>query len=115
MVRVTVDSGSTKNVLPRYKKGVQRRTMERKPKLAAANGTKIVVYGEAVLEFEEGGMQCGMRFLDSDVRKPLAAVSAMSDEKNTVVLSRKWGNYIENDGAGKWSQWKSQGRRSRWS
>ena len=74
--------------------------MERKPKLAAANGTKIEVYGEAVLEFEEGGRQCGMRFLDSDVRKPLAAVSAMNDEGNTVVFSRKWGNYIENDRTG---------------
>jgi hypothetical protein len=38
-----------------------------------------------------------MRFLDSDVRKPLAAVSAMNDEGNTVVFSKKWGNYVEND------------------
>jgi hypothetical protein len=38
-----------------------------------------------------------MRFLDTDVRKPLAAVSAMNDEGNTVVFSRKWGNYVEND------------------
>ncbi len=37
------------------------------------------------------GGQCGMRFLDSDVRKPLAAVTAMNDEGNTVVFSRKWG------------------------
>ena len=101
VVRVTVDSGAAKNVWLRSKKGVLRRKMEIKPKLAAANGTKIEVYGEAVLEFEEGGRHCGMRFLDSDVRKPLAAVSAMNDEGNTVVFSRKWGNYIENDGTGK--------------
>ena len=54
-----------------------------------ANGTKIKVYGEAVLEFEENGTQCGMRFLESDVKKPLAAVSAMNDEGNTVVFSKK--------------------------
>ena len=41
-----------------------------------------------------------MRFLDSDVRKPLAAVSAMSDEGDTVVFSKKWGSYVENDDAG---------------
>ena len=42
-----------------------------------------------------------MRFLDSDVKKPLAAVSAMNDEGSTVVFSRKCENHIENDGAGK--------------
>ena len=31
-----------------------------------------------------------MRFLDSDVKKPLAGVSAMNDEGNTVVFSKKW-------------------------
>ena len=100
MVRVTVDSGAAKNVWPRSNKGVLKKKMERTPKLVAANGTKIEVYGEAVLEFEKGGRQCGMRFLDSDVKKPLASVSAMNDEGNTVVFSRKWGNYIENDSTG---------------
>ena len=52
VVRVTVDSGAAKKVWPRNKKGVLRTKMERKPKLAAANGTKIEVYGEAVLDFE---------------------------------------------------------------
>ena len=41
-----------------------------------------------------------MRFLDCDVRRPLAAVSAINDEGNTVVFSKKWGNYIENDVTG---------------
>ena len=102
MVRVTVDSGAAKSVWPRSKKGVLRRRMNKKPKLAAANGTKIDVYAEALLEFEfeKDGKQCGMRFLDSDVKKSLAAVSAMTDEGNTVVFSRKWGNYIENDSTG---------------
>ena len=44
-VRVTLDSGAAKNVWPRSKKGVLRRNMEKKPKLAAANCTKIEVYG----------------------------------------------------------------------
>ena len=57
-----------------------RRKSDKKPKLAAANGTMVEVYSEAVLEFEENGKQCGARFLDSDVEKPLAAVSAMNDE-----------------------------------
>jgi len=100
LVRVTVDSGAARSVWPRRKKGVLRRKLDKKPKLAAANGSKIEVYGEAVLEFEENGKQCGMRFLDSDVKKPLVAVSAMGDEGNTVMFSKKWGSYIENDVTG---------------
>ena len=100
VVRVTVDSGAARSVWPREKKGVWRRRMARKPKLAAANGTKIEVFGEAVLEFEEKGKDCGMRFLDCDVKKPLAAVSAMIDEGNTVVFSNRWGSYVENDKTG---------------
>lgn len=72
----------------------------RKPKLQAANGTNIEVDGEAVLVFEMGGRKCGMKFLDADVKKPLGAVSATEDEGNTVVFSRKWGSYVENDDTG---------------
>ena len=54
-----------------------------------------------------------MRFLDRDVRKHLAAVSAMNDEGNTVVFSRKWGTYIESDVTGEQIRWKGWGRRSR--
>ena len=97
---MTVDSGAARSVWPREKKGVWRRKMTKKPKLAAANGTKIEVFGEAVLEFEEKGRNCGMRFLACDVKKPLAAVSAMIDEGNTVVFSNKWGSYVENDKTG---------------
>ena len=56
-----------------------------------------------------------MRFLDRDVGKPLAAVSAMNDEGNTVVFSRKWGSYIENDCTGEKYRWKGWGGRLRWS
>ena len=87
--------------MAKEEKGVKRTKMEgRKPKLQAANGTNIEVDGEAVLEFEMGGRKCGMKFLDADVKKPLGAVSAMEDEGNTVVFSRKWGSYVENDQTG---------------
>ena len=97
-VEITVDSGAARSVWPRKKKGVKRQRIQgRKPKLAAANGTDIEVDGEAVLEFANNGRRCGMKFLDADVKKPLGAVSAMVDEGNTVVFSRRWGNYVEND------------------
>ena len=38
--------------------------------------------------------------MDADVKKPLVAVSAMEDEGNTVVFSKKWGSYVENDRTG---------------
>ena len=72
----------------------------KKPKLVAANGTNIEVDGEAVLQFDRNGRRCGMKFLDADVKKPLGAVSAMEDEGNTVVFSKKWGRYVENDETG---------------
>jgi len=101
VVEITVDSGASRSVWPRRKKGVTRAKMVgKKPRLQAANGTHIEVEGEAVLEFEMGGKKCGMKFLDADVKKPLGAVSAMEDEGNTVVFSRKWGSYVENDKTG---------------
>ena len=60
VVRVTVDSGATRSVWPRRK-------------LAAASGTKIEVYDEAVLEFEENGEWCGMRFVDSGCEEALGS------------------------------------------
>ena len=101
-VEVTVDSGASVSVWPRKKKGVTRRKIKgRKPNLKAANGTNIEVTGEAVLEFKAAGGKKGrMRFYDSDVKKPLGAVSAMEDEGNSVVFSKKWGRYVENDETG---------------
>ena len=55
---------------PRPNKGVLRRKLYKKSKLAAASGTKIEVYGETVLKFDENGK----RFQDSDAKKPLAAL-----------------------------------------
>ena len=100
-VEITIDSGAAKSVWPRKKKGVRRqKIVGRKPKLQAANGTEIAVDGEAVLDFVVGGRQGSMKFLDSDVKKPLGAVSAMEDEGNTVCFSQKWGRFIENDETG---------------
>ena len=101
VVEITVDSGAARSVWPKKKKGVKRRDIQgRKPRLAAANGTSIEVQGEALLEFNLKGRKCGMKFLDADVKKPLVAVSAMEDEGNTVVFSKKWGSYVENDETG---------------
>ena len=56
VVEITVDSGASRSVWPRKKKGVARAKMVgKKPKLQAANGTHIEVEGEAVLQFEMGG------------------------------------------------------------
>ena len=96
-----MDSGAARSVWPKRKKGVTRQKIQgKKPKLAAANGTSIEVQGEALLEFGLRGRRCGMKFLDAGVKKPLLAVSAMEDEGNTVVFSRKWGRYVENDETG---------------
>ena len=101
VVEVTVDSGAARSVWPNKKKGVRRKEIQgAKPKLVAANGTNIEVRGEALLEFDVKGRKCDMKFLDADVKKPLAAVSAMTDAGNTVVFSGKWGSYIENDQTG---------------
>ena len=102
-VVITIDSGAAKSVWPKRKKGVMRRSIVgRKPRLMAANGTEIAVYGEAMLDFEaDGGGKGSMRFLDADVKKPLGAVSAMEDEGNTVCFRKKYGRFVENDETGK--------------
>ena len=98
VVEVTVDSGVARSVWPKRRKGVRRqKIVGRKPRLAAANGTNIEVEGEALLDFEMKGWKCCVRFLDEDVKKPLGSVSAMVEEGNTVVFSKKWGSYVEND------------------
>ena len=101
VVEVTVDSGAGRSVWPKTKGGVTRKKIKGKvPKLVAANGTEIEVAGEAVLEFDRQGKRCSMKFLDADVKKPLEAISAMNDEGNTVVFSKKWGNFVERDEKG---------------
>ena len=67
----------------------------------AANGTDIPITGEKVVKFLNGGRRCGMKFLVTTVRKPLAAVSAIVDEGNIVVFGPdKYGSYIQNIATG---------------
>ena len=55
-------------------------------KLAAANGSAMHVEGDAKLEFVRTDKKCSMNFLDADVQRRLASVSATVDEGSTVVL-----------------------------
>ena len=47
------------------------------------------------LEFVEDGRICNMKFLDADVKKPLASECAIVDEGNMVVFGPQE-SYIEN-------------------
>ena len=49
VVEVTIDSGASRSVWPMTKKGVHRSPLRKKVKLAAANGTDILVKGDAEL------------------------------------------------------------------
>ena len=44
-------------------------------RLAAASSSPLRVEGDARLEFVRGGKKCNMKFLDADVKRPLASVS----------------------------------------
>ena len=44
---------------------------------AAASDNPIHVEGDAKLEFVRDGKTCNMKFLDADVKRPLASVSAI--------------------------------------
>ena len=76
-------------------KGGDETANAEKPKLAAANGTPIAVAGEAILEFENNGRQCMMKFIDADVKRPLGSVADMMDGGNDVHFVEE-GSYIEN-------------------
>ena len=53
----------------------------------------------ARLEFIRNGMICSMKFLDADVRRPLASVSAIVDEGNVVEFGQHE-SFIENVSTG---------------
>ena len=99
VVEITVDSGAAKSVWPSRKKGVERTKSKKAVKLAAANGSPIRVEGDARLEFIRDGMKCSMKFLDADVKRPLASVSAIVDEGNVVVFGHRE-SFIENVSTG---------------
>ena len=99
VVEITVDSVAAKSVWPSRKKGVGRTKSKKAVKLAAANGSPIRVEGDARLEFIRDGMKCSMMFLDADVKRPLASVSAIVDEGNVVVFGQHE-SFIENVSTG---------------
>ena len=94
-----MDSGAAKSVWPSRKKGVERTKSKKAVKLAAANGSPIRVEGDARLEFIRDGMKCSMKFLDADVKRLLASVSAIVDEGNVVVFGQHE-SFIENVSTG---------------
>ena len=98
IVEVTVDSGAAKCVWPSRKKGVERTKSARAVKLAAANGSPRVE-GDARLEFIRDGMKCSMKFLDANVKRPSASVTAIVDEGNVVVFGQQE-SFIENVSTG---------------
>ena len=79
------------------KEGGPVRQLAKKIKLMAANGQEMPVEGEKIVKFETDGRKCGMRFLVTDTKKPLAAVSSIVDEGNVVVFGPgPWGSFIQN-------------------
>ena len=99
VVEVTVGSGAAKSVWPSRKKGVERTKSKKAVKLTAANGSPIRVEGDARLEFIRDEMKCSMKFLDADVKRPLASVRAIVDEVNVVVFGQH-DSFIENASTG---------------
>jgi hypothetical protein len=101
-VEITVDSGAGASVWPRKLRGGGKLRPKNKMRFEAANGTNIENYGQKMVKFEptekEGKVGlCGLNFNVADVKKPLAAVSAIEEAGNKVVFgSGKRGNYIEN-------------------
>ena len=99
IVEITVDSGAVKSVLPIRKKGVTRTEARKTVRLAAASGSQVRVAGDARLEFVQDGKKRNMKFLDADVRRPLASVIANVGEGNIVVFELQE-SYIENTSIG---------------
>ena len=97
---ITIDSGAGRSVWPiRWKSGGKTQKTNQTVKLRAANGTPIKVYGEKKVVFRTKEMRRrgAIKFLVSDVRKPLAAVSGIVDEGNVVVFGPgDKGSYIMN-------------------
>ena len=68
----------------------------------AANGQEMKVDGEKLVKFKAGEQtQCGLNFLVTDVKKPLAAVSSIVDGGNVVIFGPgPWGSFIQNCASG---------------
>ena len=88
-----------KGVADPEKKGVVSTGSKKEVKLVAASGSSIRVEGDAKLEFTREGKKCCMKFLDADVKRPLASVSAIVDGGNKVMFGRQE-SCIENESTG---------------
>jgi hypothetical protein len=106
--KITIDSGAADSVMPlamlpneEMKEGKAKKAGV---KYIAANGGKMDNMGEKRVRFKKacGGGMNSIMFQVTDVGKPLAAVSKMLDQGNTVVFTRKEGqkSYVVNDATG---------------
>ena len=84
---------------PIRKKAVTRTKATKTVRLAAASGCPRRVERDARLEFVEEGKKCNMKFLDADVKRSMASVSANLDA-GTIVVFGPWESYIENTNIG---------------
>ena len=101
LVEVTDDSGAGRSVWPKsWKTAGKLKPLKKKVRLVAANGSEIEVLGEKVIDFKgKDGRKCGMHYLVTNVKKPLASVSAIIDQGNKVVFDTE-GSYVENKQTG---------------
>ena len=81
-VEITVDS-SAADLAERLREN------ESEVKLTAANGSAIGVESDAKLEFIREGKKSCMRFLDADVKRPLASVSGIKDAGDKVAFGQQ--------------------------
>jgi hypothetical protein len=99
--KITVDSGAGGSVWPKAMEVPGPMLRKAGVRFEAANGTPIENYGQKMIFFMVKGRSCSMKYNVTDVRKPLAAVSAIVDEGNIVVFKPGLRtSYIENIASG---------------
>ena len=120
--------GSCRECIADPKNGATRTPATKTVRLEAANGRLIRVEGEARLELVGDGKKCTMKFLDTNIKRLLASVSASVAEGHIVVFGQQE-SYIENASKARgfrwaggkaclWCSWKHtrvRDRRRRWS
>ncbi len=108
---ITIDSGAAESVMPATmlpgEPAVEGDAQRAGVQYVAANGAAMPNRGEKLVKFKstgdgsKGGLN-SIRFQVTDVNKPLAAVSRILDQGNTVVFTRNRGrkSYVSNDSTG---------------
>ena len=101
VAEITVDSGAAESVWPIRKKGVTTTKTTEKVRLAATIvKKKSDACGRSVrLEFVRERKMCNMKFLEADVKRPLASVFVIVAEGNVVVFGRQ-DSHIEKTSTG---------------